>query len=368
MKKSVSFLKIFYQNFFGYTPPKCVGIDIGSSSIKMVELQPNSFIIVKYHIEHVKDKLISHGLINEIYEVAELIIRGWEHLRPRYDHAAIAIPYAAIITKNLSVPYFSSKYDLDHYVLDKLIQDLDTDEIDFDYNIIKKEEDSQKISVVVAKKETIEEYQAVIQMGGIKIAAIDVEPFAIQDLISKLLNRQKIVQQIILLDIGFSRLRLYVFQNTELVYFNEMTIDYPLLNQTLTTAKMDPIASYAPEDNLDNLNKIVFADNLIIKQIDELNNWINIISSDINKIIQSARSNILIEKKLILESDLDLYLMGGNALIPDLIDKLQVYGISQINLVSKLLLEENQHISEANILLLIPAIALATWGHRIDTN
>jgi len=36
--------------FYGYTTPRCVGLDISSTAIKLVELKEDSFIITKYRI------------------------------------------------------------------------------------------------------------------------------------------------------------------------------------------------------------------------------------------------------------------------------------------------------------------------------
>ena len=63
-------------------------------------------------------------------------------------------------------------------------------------------------------------------MTGIQVAAIDVEPFAIQHLLKLLLRRNKIDGKVILLDLGATKIRAFVFDNCESIIFNEIAVNY----------------------------------------------------------------------------------------------------------------------------------------------
>ena len=300
MKHIIKLLKKKKKVFLGYETPPCVGGDSGSASIKMVELCKDSLKISSYSIKAVAKNIVVHGVINNIEQVSEIILSQWQLLNSKYTQIAIAIPYNAVIIKDMVTPKFKTKYELDNFVLKQLIQELDTDDIDFDYVITQEHLNEQNILVIVAKKEKIEEYQAVAQIADISISAIDVEPFAIQYLFDKLLNRQQFSKQMILVDIGLTRIRAYAFEKQRHVYFNEINVDYYsyIENAILNSAK-----DVALKDIIDINNFLV---DLINQNKINPNELTDVIVADVNKLLQLVKSNLLVEKKISLSTDYDL--------------------------------------------------------------
>lgn len=359
MKQIIKLFQILKKIFLGYKTPPCVGVDIGSASIKMVELCKDSLKISSYSIKAVAKNLVVYGVINNIEQVSEIILSQWQLLNSEYTQIAIAIPYNAVIIKDMLTPKFKTKYELDNYVLKQLIQELDTDDIDFDYEITLEHLNEQNILVIVAKKEKIEEYQAVVQIADISISAIDVEPFAIQHLFDKLLKRQQFSKQMILVDIGLTRIRAYAFEQQQHVYFNEINVDYyPYIEDVILNSAKD-IA----------LKGVVDVNNFLVDLINQNkvrpNELADIIVADVNKLLQLVKSNLLVEKKISLSMDYDIYLMGGNSLIPGVLRKISNLQHVKVYYADEFISTLNKNIARSDLIRLIPAISLATWGQQI---
>ncbi|MEN9946282.1 MAG: hypothetical protein RLZZ293_668 [Pseudomonadota bacterium] len=348
--------------FSGYSTPRCVGLDIASSAIKIVELNPDTLQVRRYNIAGLSKNAVSEGVIHDIDKVSGLIINQWRNLNPDANTIAISIPYNAVMIKQLTTPIIKDLFALDKFILEQLTLELDIEDIDFDYSIIEQTDDKQIVNVVVAKKEKIEEYQAIIQITGLKVAAIDIEPFAIAHLFSILLKRNQLNQQFLLLDLGVTRLRVFIFENTEQLVFNEIVVNYRGLyediirrvDSNINLAEITDIYSYTAQ--LINNNNLAH---------DELN---NAIITDMHKIIQLIKSNLLIEKKIILSEATPIFLIGGNAVLPSLVNIIGQQFNCSVKLITELMRGENQHIPEADLLRLMTAIALATWGQQLNAN
>lgn len=358
MKNITNIFQILRRVFLGYETPPCVGVDIGSASIKMVELKRNSLKIANYSINVVAKNLVVNGVINNIEQVSAIILRQWELLDSEYNQVAIAIPYNAVIIKDILAQKLKTKYELDNYVLKQLIKELDTGDIDFDYTISLDQLNEQRLLVIVARKEKIEEYQAVMQLSGIRIAAIDIEPFAIQNLFDKLLKSNPLNKQMVLIDIGVTRIRAYAFEQ-EHIYFNEINVNYSYCVEDLLVAYDRNIV----------LKDIVDINVLLIELInsDKINplELVNLIVLDVNKLLQSVKSNLLVEKRISLTDNYVIYLMGGNALIPGILQEINSIQRVKVHYADEFISALNSKIPQSDLIRLIPAVALATWGHQI---
>lgn len=360
MKKIHQYISKIKTIIIGYKTPACVGLDIASTAIKMVELVPNTLKIAKYTIAPLAKNMVNEGVINDIEKVSDIIRDQWIKLNPSNRDVAISIPYNAIIIKEVKAPLFKNKYELDQFILEQLIKELDTDDIDFDYSIINKEASEQLLSVVVAKKEKIEEYQAIIQMTDIQVAAIDVEPFAIQHLLRLLLGRNKIDGKVILLDLGATKIRAFVFDNCESIIFNEIAVNYYHMFEEIFLKLDQKVRLQDVTDIYSQTLKLLNEKQTTDEQL------VEVMLSDITKILQLIRSNLLVERKITLSANVPIILMGGNTVIPGLIDKIIDRTKADVKSIANLFQGGNSYIPEVDLLRIITAISLATWGQKIE--
>ncbi|MCC6474436.1 MAG: pilus assembly protein PilM, partial [Burkholderiales bacterium] len=88
------------------TPP-LIGMDISSSSVKMVELvEPAKGVrrVERYAIEALPKDSVVDGNIANLEAVVEAVRRGWKKMATRTKNVAMALPTAAVITKVIIVP------------------------------------------------------------------------------------------------------------------------------------------------------------------------------------------------------------------------------------------------------------------------
>jgi len=86
--------------------PPLFGLDISSSSVKMLEIVDagkGAYRVERYAIEPLPRDAVADGNINNLEAVSEAVKRGWKRLATRTKHVAMAVPSGAVITKKIIV-------------------------------------------------------------------------------------------------------------------------------------------------------------------------------------------------------------------------------------------------------------------------
>src|SRR5688572_19874556 len=84
----------------------CIGLDIGSSSIKAVQLKKsrNGFALTAFGMQPLVPQTIVDGAIMDQAAVVDAIRALWSRLRLRQKDVAIAIAGHSVIIKKIAVP------------------------------------------------------------------------------------------------------------------------------------------------------------------------------------------------------------------------------------------------------------------------
>jgi Tfp pilus assembly PilM family ATPase len=346
----------------GYVIQQCVGVDLSSTAIKMVELEKNSLQIKNYQIGSVDSGLINQGNISDIDKVSAALYVQWQKLRPRCLEVAVAIPYNAVMLRDMRTPYFKYPHQLEAWIRSELVQELDNPDIDFDYYVKQTMDDEQIISLVVAKKEKIEEYQAVMQITGLSPGAIEVENFAIAHLLTLLMPpAESNIQQTIFLELSASRARGFIFIGNKFILFQEIDVNYHHYFADLLATYGDNI------DSLHHANLYSYISQLLLTKKIVATTLLTAIVNDTLKLLQMLRSSLLVEQNTQLAIDYHCYIFGGNSNLPSLAEYfLKIVGHDFM--FASVLQHENQHIPNHDLSRLFTALALATWGHKIEKN
>src|SRR5712692_4715041 len=91
-----------------FTPkaPPLFGLDISSSSVKMLEIVDGGkggFRVERYAIEPLARDAVVDGNINNLEALIDAVKRGHKRLGTRTKHVAMAVPTGAVITKKIVV-------------------------------------------------------------------------------------------------------------------------------------------------------------------------------------------------------------------------------------------------------------------------
>ena len=97
----------FELPFLSSKTPPLIGLDIGSSSVKLVELSRSptgALRLERYAIEPLPRGAVVDGNFDKIDVVAEAVKRAWRRSGTRIKNIAMALPSSAVITKRITLP------------------------------------------------------------------------------------------------------------------------------------------------------------------------------------------------------------------------------------------------------------------------
>ena len=92
--------------------PSLIGVDIASTSIKLIELSQTgkgTFKLERYAIKTLPKDTVTDGNIANLDQVSDALKRGWKRLGSRNRNIAMALPAAMVITEKIIVPAGSGK-------------------------------------------------------------------------------------------------------------------------------------------------------------------------------------------------------------------------------------------------------------------
>ncbi|MDR1530090.1 MAG: pilus assembly protein PilM [Burkholderiales bacterium] len=218
---------------FGSGASQVIGADIGSSSIKLVELSGKNgkFQLERYVIEVLPKDLIQDGNITNVDQVSDIFRRGFKRLGARTKLVAVALPSSTAITKKITVPADQKEEELELTVEAEANQSIPfpLDEVNLDYWVVGAAPNMPgevEVLIAAARREKVEDYSAVIEDGGAKAEIVDIESLAVQNAfgaaISGLPGKGR-GQNIALFDIGINGTRFYVFRDKEILFARELS-------------------------------------------------------------------------------------------------------------------------------------------------
>lgn len=223
---------------------RIAGLDIGSSSVKFVEIEGTSIEdanLVNYAIEPIPRELAAeNGKFQDLQAISEIIKKCWKKSGSSIKHVTIALPQSSIISKKATISMAESEADLKYQVESEISKYLPTDsqidDIAFDFfsfgpNEITPTENDMLL--VAAKKEKIEEVMAIIEGAGLIPAILEAEQFSIQNMLRSMVGEDFNTKSYLLADCASNVLRLMVFKNGELVYNKDNNIGGANLTQDI---------------------------------------------------------------------------------------------------------------------------------------
>ncbi len=186
----------FELPFSSRTPP-LIGLDIGSSSVKLVELVDVGGGVIRlerYAIEPLPRGAVVDGNIDKIDVVADAVKRAWRRAGCRIKSVAMALPASAVITKRIALPANLREEELEMQVESEANQYIPfaLDEVSLDFQVlgpIPNAPDDVEVLIAASRKEKVEDRMAVAQAAGLKPIVVDVESYAMRSALERLINQ-----------------------------------------------------------------------------------------------------------------------------------------------------------------------------------
>ena len=182
---------------FGSATRQLAGLDISSSSVKLVELSAGdkeAYKVERYAIEPLPRDAVSDGNIANLEAVSEAILRALRRFGPGVKNVAMALPASSVITKKIILPSGLREQDMELAVESEANQYIPfaIDEVNLDFQVIGPAPGSPgelEVLIAASRKDKVEDRVAVAQAAGLEATVIDVESLAIESAL-ELVNRQ----------------------------------------------------------------------------------------------------------------------------------------------------------------------------------
>jgi len=173
-----------------------VGLDIGSNSVKLVEIEDakKGKVLKNFGIIGLPQDAIVEGSIKEMEIVSSAIKTLYKHLKVKNKNVVTSISGYSVIVKKISVQK-RGEAELEATIQDEAEQYIpfDINDVNLDYEILspiegKEEEGKAKedkgfmdVMLVAAKKDIVEDYVSLLHLTGLNPAMLDVDAFAVQN-------------------------------------------------------------------------------------------------------------------------------------------------------------------------------------------
>jgi len=304
-----------------------IAIDFGESRLKMVQISGGR--VRKTAYAETPDNIIRDGIIPSMDAMAEFVKETARLNKIPKGNCAVVLPDALAFTKNVTIPVMTE--DQLRYNLPFEFRDYTTEEKGryfYDYAVERVVADENgepkelELFACAALKTTIEEYRTMLRRAGFRLKAAIPEVFAYSSLIQKYQERSGEQEaESCIIDIGYKSTRMVILH--EGWYFTQRT--FPMGTQDLVRviAEETEVGDHMAGTYLAcNYNGILEANSC--KEV--YNRMAIEIMKAINFYNFNNRENSLSK----------LYLCGGGAAIPQLVDAisaavgLEVHGVQEL--------------------------------------
>ncbi len=209
-----------------------IGLDIGSFSIKLVEINHNKKgrRLKNFGVALLPEGAIVEGEIQRPKEISSVIKRLFHNLKVRNKKVAISISGFSVIAKKIKVD-ISDEEGIEKTIRDKAEEYIpfDIDDVNLDFDVLEPEhffeqdnvdEASEETSnvrdvmVVAAKKDIVNSYMEILEDIRLVPVIMDVDMFALQNAfeISKPWDPQNEDKCIALVDIGAEKIGINIIK------------------------------------------------------------------------------------------------------------------------------------------------------------
>src|SRR6187399_2641289 len=204
--------------------PPLVGVDISSSSIKMVEIAEagrNVYRVERYAIEPLPKDTVVDGNIANIEAAGEAMKRAHKALGSRIKNVALALPSAAVITKKVILPGNQREEEMEVQVQTEANQYIPfaLDEVNLDFQVLgpaPSNPEDVEVLIAASRKEKIEDRVAAAEAAGLKATVMDVDLYAAQtsfELMGLGTKEEEKDQNIAMVDVGATIMSVNVMRN-----------------------------------------------------------------------------------------------------------------------------------------------------------
>ncbi|WP_428510283.1 pilus assembly protein PilM [Roseateles sp.] len=251
----------------GRKHPPMIGLDISSSSVKLVELGQSAsgeLVLERFATESFEKGWITDGQIEKFDEVADAVRRVVARSGSRTRDAVLAMPQSAVITKKIMLPAGLRDEELEIQVEAEANQYIpfSLDEVSLDFCVIGPSPTSVgdvEVLIAASRKDRVQDRQGLAEAAGLRPVVLDIEShasrMAMGRLITNLPNAGKDAL-VALFEIGADTTSLKVLRDDEMLYDRDQAFGGSQLTQLISRqygfsfeeAEQKKLSNDLPED------------------------------------------------------------------------------------------------------------------------
>ncbi len=221
-----------------------IGLDISSSSIKLVELDQDksgAWVLQRCAIEPLERGWVNDGNVEKFDEVAEALRKLIKKSGTKAKNAALALPPSAVITKKIVLPGGMSDQELEVQVAAEANQYIpfSLDEVSLDFCVVGPSSTSVgdvEVMIAASRKEKVQDRQGLAEAAGLKPIVVDVDSYAsrlsVGRIVAGLPNQGKDLI-VALFEVGAFSTSMQVLQNDDVLYERDQAFGGAQLTQLI---------------------------------------------------------------------------------------------------------------------------------------
>jgi type IV pilus assembly protein PilM len=173
-------------SLFSRQPAPILGLDISSSSVKLVELSKDkggNLVLERCAIEPLERGWIADGNIEKFDEVAQAVRRLVKKSGAKTKNVAMALPPSAVITKKIVLQGGLTDLELEQQVEAEANQYIPfpLEEVSLDFCVIGPSSGANgdlDVLIAASRREKVQDIQGLAEAAGLRPVVIDVESYA----------------------------------------------------------------------------------------------------------------------------------------------------------------------------------------------
>jgi type IV pilus assembly protein PilM len=202
-----------------------VGVDIGSSSVKAVELQGRGkdLQLLSLGFEALESDSVVDGQIIELNAVSNAISSIFNEHKIKTTQVAAGVNGHSVIVKNIVLPQMSEGELQESFAwhAEEHIP-FDISDVNLDYHVMDRSGDAIHVLMAACKRDKVANLKQTIQLAGKQPTVIDVDAFALQNCYELNYDPQP-GQVVALLNIGASTTNINILNGVRSVFTRDAT-------------------------------------------------------------------------------------------------------------------------------------------------
>jgi type IV pilus assembly protein PilM len=229
---------------FSRQPAPLLGLDISSSSVKLVELsrdKAGALVLERCVMEPLERGWITDGNVEKFEEVADAMRRVVKKSGTRTKNVAMALPPSAVITKKIMLPGGLTEQELEVQVEAEANQYIpfSLDEVSLDFCVVGPSTTSAgdvEVLIAASRKEKVQDRQGLAEAAGLKPIIMDVESYSSRLAAARLIEalpNQGVDTMVALFEVGAFTTSMQVLRNDEVLYDRDQAFGGAQLTQLI---------------------------------------------------------------------------------------------------------------------------------------